>query len=317
MPVEDWDDLRYLLAVERAGSFKAAAEAMGAETSTVSRRIARIEAKAGARLFSRGPGGGVPTDRAMPMLHLARQIERQIQAHGLSSGEAPAAGRVRLWCTEGMAAYWLPPSLMAFRSAHPDIHVQTLATSRLPDPRSAEADMAIVYAMPPDEDGWVRMATGRSTFRMCASTLYLAERGRPERWDDLRRHDMLTTPQLPTGGAWAAWGALIDNHPRIVSVMDSSIALGWATAYGLGFSPQPTGLIAREKVLVGFDFPEFGPVDEFYLVCRRELREMPHIRRLADHLRGTLFGRDAPQPALPWEGTVTIATAERGPRGPG
>ena len=46
-----WDDLRFLLAVVRAGSFSAAAQALTVEQSTVSRRIAALEGVLGTALF--------------------------------------------------------------------------------------------------------------------------------------------------------------------------------------------------------------------------------------------------------------------------
>ncbi|TIU33923.1 MAG: LysR family transcriptional regulator, partial [Mesorhizobium sp.] len=39
----DWDDVRYFLAVARAGSVRAAAERLGVNHSTVLRRIAQLE----------------------------------------------------------------------------------------------------------------------------------------------------------------------------------------------------------------------------------------------------------------------------------
>ena len=48
-----WDDLRIFLAVLRAGSFSGAAEALGVEQSTISRRIAQLESELGHALFDR------------------------------------------------------------------------------------------------------------------------------------------------------------------------------------------------------------------------------------------------------------------------
>ncbi|MFY0537428.1 helix-turn-helix domain-containing protein [Nannocystis pusilla] len=51
----DWDDLRFFLAVARAGSFSAAARGLGVTQPTVGRRIAALERSLGARLFVQGP----------------------------------------------------------------------------------------------------------------------------------------------------------------------------------------------------------------------------------------------------------------------
>jgi hypothetical protein len=52
----DWDDLRYLLALGEAGSLAAAAKALKVDHSTMSRRLAALEASLGTKLVSRGPG---------------------------------------------------------------------------------------------------------------------------------------------------------------------------------------------------------------------------------------------------------------------
>ncbi len=47
----DWYDVRYVLAVARVGSVRAAAERLGVNHATVFRRVARLEERLGARLF--------------------------------------------------------------------------------------------------------------------------------------------------------------------------------------------------------------------------------------------------------------------------
>ena len=53
----DWDDLRFVLAVARAGSALRAAHALGVNQTTVMRRIAHVEATVGAELFDRQQSG--------------------------------------------------------------------------------------------------------------------------------------------------------------------------------------------------------------------------------------------------------------------
>ncbi|MBU6208164.1 MAG: LysR family transcriptional regulator, partial [Alphaproteobacteria bacterium] len=57
----DWDDLRNFLAIARLGSLSAAARALGVRQSTMSRRLAVLEERSGARLLLRTPSGYVLT----------------------------------------------------------------------------------------------------------------------------------------------------------------------------------------------------------------------------------------------------------------
>ncbi len=49
----DWDDLHHFAVLVEKETLTAAAEALGVQHSTVSRRIARLEATLGLRLFDR------------------------------------------------------------------------------------------------------------------------------------------------------------------------------------------------------------------------------------------------------------------------
>jgi DNA-binding transcriptional LysR family regulator len=51
----DWDDLRFVLALRRAGSLGAAARLLKVEQSTASRRLTSLEAALGAQLAARTP----------------------------------------------------------------------------------------------------------------------------------------------------------------------------------------------------------------------------------------------------------------------
>ena len=55
--MEDWNDLRLVLAVARTGSLKGAAQAMRVNHSTAFRRLGALEEALGVRLFERLPGG--------------------------------------------------------------------------------------------------------------------------------------------------------------------------------------------------------------------------------------------------------------------
>src|SRR5262245_53904795 len=53
----DWDDLRYLLAVEEAGSASAAARRLKVDKATVARRVSSLERDLGVRLLDRRASG--------------------------------------------------------------------------------------------------------------------------------------------------------------------------------------------------------------------------------------------------------------------
>ena len=64
----DWDNLRYFLAVARAGKLTAAARRLGQDHTTVGRRIASLESAFHSKLFERRPDGYRLTEAGQRLL---------------------------------------------------------------------------------------------------------------------------------------------------------------------------------------------------------------------------------------------------------
>ena len=71
----DWNDLRHFLAVARAGSTLAGAEALKVNQTTVARRIAALERSLGAKLFDRAQSGYRLTELGHELLPAAERLE--------------------------------------------------------------------------------------------------------------------------------------------------------------------------------------------------------------------------------------------------
>src|SRR5689334_23039864 len=76
----DWDDLRLLVAVCRAGTLTAAARALRCSQPTVSRRMAALARRHGSALFEASGGRWVPTAAGRALADRAEAIERDILA---------------------------------------------------------------------------------------------------------------------------------------------------------------------------------------------------------------------------------------------
>src|SRR6476619_6767901 len=85
-----WDDFRYVKAIADTRSLGGAAQELSVNHSTVSRRLAQIEAQLGSRLFERSRGGYALTPCGEEMVRLAERMgedivafERQVTGHDL------------------------------------------------------------------------------------------------------------------------------------------------------------------------------------------------------------------------------------------
>jgi DNA-binding transcriptional LysR family regulator len=117
----EWDDLRCVLAIARAGSLSGAARVLAVEHSTAFRRLNAIEKGLGVKLFERTRNGYVPTESgeitataASVMESQALDIERRIVG-----ADERLSGLVQLATSELFAGYLLPPALKSFTAGHP------------------------------------------------------------------------------------------------------------------------------------------------------------------------------------------------------
>ncbi len=156
--------LRYFLEVARTGSVNQAAQRLHVAASAVSRQLGKLEDSLGVVLFERQARGMTLTEAGTRLLahasaHEAQALELVEQLQDLS---AQGALRVRLACTEGFAAAFMPLVMAGFRQAHPQVHLQLHLQLQLqlqvavPQEVSAlvlrgEADLALKYSTAPEK----------------------------------------------------------------------------------------------------------------------------------------------------------------------
>lgn len=127
-------ELRLLLAVERTGSFTAAAVDRGLTQSAVSHAVRVCERKVGAVLFERGRTGAQATKAGQRVLVHARQILRQLdllvaEARGAATGSL--TGPLRIAAFRSAAAHLLPAALGRLTAAHPKLSPTVLIVPEL------------------------------------------------------------------------------------------------------------------------------------------------------------------------------------------
>ena len=149
----EWDDLKVILAIGRAGTLSGAARSLELNHSTVFRRINQIEKKLGVRFFDRLPQGYVMTDAGEAAMSAAETIEDKVNslARELVGKDLRLQGTIRVTAPEGVSLELLVPHLARFCKKHPDIHIDLVATGSALQLARREADLAVrVTTKPPD-----------------------------------------------------------------------------------------------------------------------------------------------------------------------
>jgi DNA-binding transcriptional LysR family regulator len=151
--MNNWDDLRYFLAVARESSVSGAAKVLGVNHSTVTRRIRALEEKHGVRLFERQWEGYEMTDTALSILEQAQAIEDQSQqiSRTLFGQDTRMEGRVNLTMPHDIFEHCLAGDLALFQQQYPGIELNLMVTQGLRNLATREADLAIRLTSSPPE----------------------------------------------------------------------------------------------------------------------------------------------------------------------
>jgi DNA-binding transcriptional LysR family regulator len=146
----EWSDLRYILAIARAGTLSAAARQLGVNQTTVARRLAAAEASLGTRLFVRVEGAHRATEAGEAAVAHGERVERAFDAfeQGVTGGDAAASGTVRVTSVPLLVNRLLVPALPEFYRRHPMVRIELIAESRDLNLTKREADIALRLARP-------------------------------------------------------------------------------------------------------------------------------------------------------------------------
>ncbi len=147
----DWNALKSFLAVARTGRLTAAAGRLGADHTTVGRRIEALEQALGVKLFWRSPNGYALTAQGERFVTTAEGMESlALKARG-EVGEAATSvrGAVRIGAPEGFGSYFLARRMAALAERHPKLEVQLVAMPAILSLSKREADLAITLRCPP------------------------------------------------------------------------------------------------------------------------------------------------------------------------
>lgn len=238
----DLNRITTFVRVAQAGSFTAAAKALGLPVSSVSRAVAGLEQELGVRLLHRTTrrlsltdGGGHFYRRMLNVVLEAEEATRAVM--GFAS---ETRGVVRITSGPDLGQHQLPGILQKIVRRHPGLSFELMLTPRVVDLVADGIDLAIRAGMLHDSSLVVRKIKD-SALALYAAPAYLERRGRPRSLADLRQHDCLCY-----GGrdGKASWRLVGPNGSKTVSVKgplvcDDMIFLREAAIAGLGIAMIP------------------------------------------------------------------------------
>lgn len=293
----DWDDLRSFLAIARHGTLSAAARALGVRQTTMGRRLAGLEQRAGARLLHKTPAGYVATAAGEAILGNVERIEAEALAiaRSITGRDARLEGTVRITTIETLATEILLPALPGFHAAHPGITLEIIADQRSLSLTHREADIAIRLARLPQQDLAVRRI-GTLGCAIYAAPVYLARHGQPDFAAGAAGHALIQRGAEMAGLPEQLWFTGLASQGHTVLRSNASYVLREAARRGLGLACL-TRYLGDHPGLARLPTPTPGPARELWLAVHNDTRHTPRIRAVSDFLAETIrasAGRLAP-----------------------
>lgn len=279
----DWDDLRVFLEVHRTASLTIAGKRLGADPSTVGRRLAALEKTVGALLFFRTPDGHVATPAGERLVPRAERIEEEALTvdRELAGEVASLSGTIRITGPETFSVRVIVPVLAAFRRRWPEINVELVADNRILSLTKREADMAIRVGRPRDP-GLIARRLAEFGYGLYVSRSYIAEHGMPK--PDWAGHAAVGFDEARFGAADKRWFDENTKKVRVVFTANSTMAQLAAALEGVGLACLPAYLASSEPELVCVLPLAKAMRESVWLVLHKDLRHSAKVRACADFL---------------------------------
>lgn len=282
----DWDDIQAFLAISRAGRLTAAAQQMGVDHSTLSRRIAALETALGVRLFDRRSVGFVLTAEGERVLADAEAMESfaMRMRHRLEDASVGLTGSVRVGTPEGFGTYFLAPRIAKISAAHPQLEIELIANPRMFSLSKREADLAVSMTRPPQGRVYAHKLTDY-TLGIYGSRDYVAAH-LPIR----DRHDVLAHPWIGYVED-QMWSAELNYMPQISASLVPTVRISnvisqmAAVAGGAGLGVLPCFMARTDPDLVRLLADEIELTRSYWLVTHAETRDVARVKLLADFIR--------------------------------
>ncbi|MCD2440760.1 LysR family transcriptional regulator [Agromyces sp. SYSU K20354] len=273
------------LAVARLGRYTAAAQVLGVNHSTVSRRIAALEAAMGGHVLTRGAGGWETTALGARAMATAERIEADLRS--LVEVDQPGlTGLVRIAAPDAFTALYAVPALAPLQVANPGLSFELLsATQRVRQTRSG-VDIEVAVGRPD-----VRKALATPVFEyalaLYASEAYLAEQGEPRTIAEMRGHRL--NYYIESALQIDELDLAVDELPPMLPSMRSTNVFAHlaATVAGAGIGLMPdyvAGLAPRLRRILADEYHH--PI-AYWAVTREESLRNPAVaaafRALVEH----------------------------------
>jgi DNA-binding transcriptional LysR family regulator len=232
-----------------AGSLSVAARRLGLSRSAISKQLAQLENRLGARLLQRTTRRMALTEAGTDFYARCTRIVHEVEEAERGVGRLHAAPRGLLKVNAPMTFGYrhLAPAIADFLPRYPDVQVETTLNDQIVNVIEGGFDVTIRVAVLADSS-LIARRLARNRIVVCGAPAYFAAHGRPSTPRDLVHHNCLNYTYLATGNLWHFVG------PRGAQSVEASgsfranngDALQAAARAGLGLVQLPAFIVGDD-----------------------------------------------------------------------
>jgi DNA-binding transcriptional LysR family regulator len=271
-----WDDLRIIRAVGKNGALAPAAEMLGVNSSTIARRLSKVEEILGVTLFDRYRTGYATTAEGEELIALAERVELDVVSvtRRVSRHVQGQVGDLRVTTSDSLLLHFLTPMIADFKARNPAIRVEVIVGNSPLNLARGESDIAVRATERPPENLFGRKV---------ANIAWAPYVGLPNSVSSSPGTDTLYDRQ------WVSYSGKLSrlkafnfveervDHDNIAYRTDSiaGAAAAIAAGLGIGYLPCMLGDLSPDLVRVGAVEPELN--DELWVLTHPDIRKSGRV----------------------------------------
>jgi DNA-binding transcriptional LysR family regulator len=211
------DDLAVFVRVVDHGGFASAARELGEPTSTVSRAIARLEARSGVRLLHRTTRSVRPTTEGHELYASIAPAVTTLRgaAQALEPSTQKPKGRLRVTAPNDLCSSFLADVIVAFLERYPLVNLDFTLTNQQSNLVGEGFDVALRAAARLSDSSLVARKLGDLELRLYASPKYAKKYGLLSAPEELHQHKCVVFRAADLVRVWSLKGAPGDANLQI------------------------------------------------------------------------------------------------------
>jgi DNA-binding transcriptional LysR family regulator len=288
------DGVEAFLKVAHHRNFRRAAAELSVTPSAIGQAVRALETRLGTTLFTRTTRSVGLTEAGERFLARAKPAFEELIAASAAAralGQRPT-GLLRISVPRAVVPILLEPLIASFCHAYPEIELELAASEELIDLAAQGFDAGIRLGQLIAADMVAVPLSPPLRLIIVGSPSYFADRERPARPEDLRRHACLRFRR--SNGALATWSLRDRKRAHEIAVSGQLIANNFSTllgaaveGVGLAQVPEPMAAEALKAGKLREVLEPFAPTMPgvfLYYPGRRQI--LPKLRAFIDHVKG-------------------------------